>query len=75
VRVVAPAGLSLRQSANTSGALVQVLDLNTILEVIGGPEEADGYTWWQLRTLDNGNEGWSAAGLGDEAYLESSQAP
>jgi hypothetical protein len=74
VRVAAPAGLSFRQSASTSGALVQVLDANTTLEVIGGPQQADGYTWWQLRT-DDGREGWSAAGTADETFLEPVPAP
>jgi hypothetical protein len=75
VRVAAAAGLSFRQSASTSGALIQVLDNGTVLEVIGGPQEADGYTWWQLRTTDDGREGWSAAGSGDERFLEATAAP
>lgn len=75
VRVAADAGLSFRQNPSTSGALIQVLDSGTTLEVIGGPREADGYTWWQLRTLDDGNEGWSAAGTADDVFLEPSAAP
>ena len=31
----------------------------TTLVVLDGPEEADGYTWWQVRTPD-GAEGWAA---------------
>ncbi len=75
VRVIAPSGLSLRQAASTSGALVQVLDPGATLEVIGGPEEADGYTWWNLRTADGGQEGWSAAGSGEDVFLEPAPAP
>ena len=32
----------------------------TRLRVLAGPEEADGHTWWKVRT-DGGEEGWVAA--------------
>jgi len=75
VRVVAPAGLSFRQSASTAGELIQVLDSGTTLEVVGGPAEADGYTWWKLRKLDDSQEGWSAVGSGEDIFLEPAPAP
>lgn len=75
VRVVAPAGLSFRESAGTGAALVQVLDNGALLEVISGPQEADGYTWWQLRKVDGGQEGWSAAGSGEDEFLAPAAAP
>jgi hypothetical protein len=31
----------------------------TILTVLEGPVEADGYTWWQVQD-EQGNSGWSA---------------
>ena len=31
-----------------------------IVEIIGGPTEGSGFTWWQLR-LEDGAEGWAAA--------------
>ena len=75
VKVVAPSGLSFRQTASTDGTLIQVLQPDTVLQVIGGPQEAGGYTWWQLRTLDDGQEGWSAAGSGTDVFLEPASAP
>jgi hypothetical protein len=45
------------------------------LEVVGGPVEADGYTWWNLRKLDDGQEGWSAEGAGEDIFLEPAPAP
>lgn len=75
VRIVAPAGLSMRQTASTDGALIQVLNTGTVLQVIGGPQEAGGYTWWQLRNLDDGQEGWSAAGSGEDVFLAPASAP
>jgi hypothetical protein len=75
VRIVAPAGLSFRQTASTDGALIQVLDNGVVLAVIGGPEEAGGYTWWKLRKLDDNQEGWSAAGSGEDVFLAPASAP
>ena len=75
VRVAAPAGLSFREAANTSGTLIELLETGTVLSVIGGPQQAGGFTWWQLRKLDDGKEGWSAAGSGEEVFLEPAPAP
>ena len=30
-------------------------------EIIGGPQEADGYTWWQLRDPQLQAQGWAVA--------------
>ena len=75
VRVAAPAGLSFREAANTSGTLIELLETGTVLSVIGGPQQAGGFTWWQLRKLDDGKEGWSAAGSGEDVFLEPAPAP
>ena len=75
VRVVAPSGLSFRQAASPDGTLIEVLDNGTILEVIGGPQQASGYTWWQLRKLDTNQEGWSAASSADAIFLGPAPAP
>ena len=54
------AGLRLRELATTSSAVVVTVREDTVLTVLEGPSEADGYTWWQVRTPD-GEEGWGAA--------------
>ena len=33
----------------------------TSFEVIGGPEQAGGFTWWKIRDSDFQVEGWAAA--------------
>lgn len=75
VRVVAPAGLKFRRSPGTAGELIQLLNVDTVLEVIGGPQQADELTWWQLRKLDDGQEGWSADSAGEDVLLEPAPAP
>jgi len=53
-------GLNLRESATTrSKAVDQVAD-GTVLTVLEGPQQADSYTWWKVRTPE-GTEGWAAA--------------
>jgi hypothetical protein len=53
------AGLNLRAEPSTGGALVTNAAEGTVLTVLEGPQEADGYVWWKLGTPD-GEEGWAA---------------
>ena len=52
-------GLNLRASASTSARLVGSAKDGDVLTVVAGPQEADGYTWWSVKTSD-GKEGWAA---------------
>lgn len=54
------AGLNLRQQPSTGARLVGSYNEGAELTVLDGPEEANGYVWWQLRAKD-GKEGWGAA--------------
>lgn len=71
-------GLSLRAGPGTNNARLVVADADSILPVIGGPQEDEGgetdeagavYLWWFLRNAD-GTEGWGRAD-----FLEPSLAP
>jgi cytoskeletal protein RodZ len=53
-------GLNLRAQATTSARIIVNAREGTVLTVVEGPEEADGYVWWKLRT-PGGEEGWGAA--------------
>ncbi len=50
--------LSLRAGPGTDYKRVRVVKDGVKLTVIGGPEEADGFTWWQLKT-PKGYVGWA----------------
>jgi hypothetical protein len=54
------AGLNLRAEASTQAQIVANAREGAVLTVVDGPQDADGYTWWQVRTSD-GKEGWGAA--------------
>jgi len=51
------AGLNMRAGAGTGHAKVKTLADGSSVEIIGGPEDADGYTWWQVRD-SVGTTGW-----------------
>lgn len=58
------AGLNMRAGAGTGHAKVKTLAEGSSVEIIGGPQEADGYTWWQVRD-GVGTTGWVV-----QAYLK-----
>ena len=53
-------GLNVRSAAGTGQARIKTLPDGTLVEVIGGPTEADGFTWWQIRD-EAGVTGWVAS--------------
>jgi len=67
VRVVE--GVNFRTEPSTQGQLIRSLADGVVLEVIGGPTDADGLTWWQLKDVD-GSLGWAAS-----QYLASTAPP
>ena len=53
------AGLNLREQPTTYASIVGNASDDTVLTVLEGPSEADGYVWWRLQAPD-GTEGWGA---------------
>ena len=57
----------MRAEPGVASAIVGVLVQGARVEIIGGPEEADGFTWLEISTAD-GIQGWVAGEflLGDQ---------
>lgn len=53
-------GLNMRSGAGTGQARIKTLPEGSVVEVIGGPQEANGFTWWQIRD-EAGTTGWAAS--------------
>lgn len=53
-------GLNMRAGAGTGHARVKTLQDGSAVEVIGGPKDANGFTWWQIRD-ESGTTGWAAS--------------
>lgn len=53
------AGLRMRVGAGTGFDRVKTVDEGTVLEVVGGPKDADNLTWYQVRD-SSGATGWVA---------------
>ena len=54
------AGLNVRQQPSTYAKILTNAKEGSELLVLEGPTDADGYTWWKVRTAD-GTEGWGAS--------------
>ena len=52
-------GVTIRGGPSTSNAPIVVADEGTILLILGGPENANTFLWWQVQ-LNDGTEGWVA---------------
>jgi uncharacterized protein YgiM (DUF1202 family) len=46
--VITTDGINLRDSASTSGTIVEVVNEGTEGTILGGPSSADGYNWYQV---------------------------
>jgi len=53
-------GLNMRSGAGTGHNRVKTLSDNAVVEVVGGPKDSDGYTWWQVQDTA-GTTGWVAS--------------
>lgn len=70
--------VNMRAEPTVNADVVDQLAAGVELEVIGGPTDADGYTWYQVRvTAEGGSEGWVASEFleGDLSGAAAAPAP
>lgn len=58
--------LRMRSAPGTSAAIITRLPIGTQMELTEGPQAADGFTWFKVRT-EGGEEGWIA---GEQVRLQ-----
>lgn len=51
-------GLNFRRAPTISAERIRALPEGSTYEIVGGPEQADGFIWWQLRDPSDGTIGW-----------------
>lgn len=51
--------LNLRRAASRDAEVILYLEDDMLLVLVDGPVQAEGYTWWRVRTSE-GIEGWAA---------------
>lgn len=61
--------LSVRTLPGTDAPLLTRANTGAQFTVLAGPQSADGYTWYQIRSDDGAIEGWAADGDGVERWL------
>ena len=54
--------INYRAEPGLGGSRSGTLAPGTVLELLDGPEESNGYEWWQARNIIEGIEGWLAQG-------------
>lgn len=54
--------LRIRAEASSGGTIIETVPTGTELEVVGGPQEADGFTWYEVQLVDDATvSGWVAS--------------
>lgn len=61
--------LSIRSLPGTDAALLTRVDSGAQLTVLDGPQQANGFTWYRLRSDSGATEGWAADGDGEDRWL------
>jgi uncharacterized protein YraI len=56
-------GVNIRKTASTGGEIITTVNAGTTLEILDGPTDAGGYTWWMgvvlnADSVDQGITGW-----------------
>lgn len=59
--------LNARTSPTTDAPVLVILSAGDAFPIIGGPVQANGFTWWQLNTPDG--IAWAADGIGNTRWL------
>ena len=55
-----PTGLNFRKTPARAGERIRSLPEGAIYDVVGGPQNADGLVWWELRDPSDNTTGWGA---------------
>lgn len=53
--------VNVRTEASTSAEVVDQISTGVQVEILSGPVEAEGFTWYEIRTTDGGVQGWMSA--------------
>lgn len=69
VVVTLQGGLNVRILPGIGSVLVARADAGREFTVVAGPQAADNYFWYQIRSADGALEGWAVDGLEDERWL------
>jgi len=68
-RVVISSQVSVRALPGASATLLTYANNGAQFTVLAGPQTADGYTWFQIRSDDGTIEGWAADGDGTTRWI------
>lgn len=61
--------VNVRSTASTTGDVVAQISTGVEVEILSGPVEAEGFTWYEIRTTDGAVQGWMSAEFLDIAEV------
>ncbi len=65
-----PAPLRLRENPSTSSAIRAELPANTLMQISGGPQCANGFLWYRVSVVGRNNlSGWVAEGNANQYFM------
>jgi hypothetical protein len=67
-RIVAPQGLNIREAASAQSKQAGRFSPGTLVTVLEGPVEAEGYSWWRVES-GQGLNGWVADGDSETTWV------
>lgn len=68
--VVNDTSVRIRAEASTEGEVIDTLEDGQALTIIGGPEDADDYTWYEVESEDGAISGWVVSDFLEPASAE-----
>jgi len=60
----------VRSAPGTNAQIIGLIQPRQVVDVLDGPQCANGYVWWQVRLMDSGLTGWTAEGYGSNYWLQ-----
>ncbi len=66
---------NLRSGPGRANPVIEIAQPGATFTIVGAPQCADGYNWWQVQMSDSGNVGWMAEGTPADYWIEAAGSP
>lgn len=67
--------LNLRRDPSTNAQVLRILKADTVLTILAGPTDANGFQWWQVSVDETGETGWVVAQVVENGVPQNTLRP
>ncbi len=67
--------LNLRRDPSRSAPVLRVLKQGTTVTILAGPQNTEGFRWWQVRANDDNSVGWVVDQVTDQSGTVNTLTP